>query len=347
MMTAGRGARGPQGHLSGENGQSVRHIPVLLNEVLEAIKPADGGVYLDGTFGAGGYSSAILETAGTKVLAVDRDPDAIEAGQRLAEKHQGRLTLLHGPFSAMVDLAAEDGVTQVDGVMLDLGVSSMQLDEAERGFSFMQDGPLDMRMAKEGPSAADIVNEMGEADLANILFILGEEKRSRAIAKAIAAERKKSPIETTGRLADIISGVLGRAPTQKIHPATRSFQALRLYVNSELEEVAEGLYAAEKLLKPDGILAVVTFHSLEDRIVKRFFQLRSGKTARPSRHMPDLGESGPKPTFELLYRRPVTPSDQEIAKNPRARSAKLRAGIRTSQQPTGADMSALGLPRLP
>lgn len=328
------------------SGKKARHIPVLLREVLDAISPTDGGLYVDGTFGAGGYARGVLDTPGTKLLAIDRDPDAIAAGQAMAAEYNGRLTLLHGPFADMQRLLEEAGVTQVDAVMLDLGVSSMQIDEADRGFSFMQEGPLDMRMSQQGISAADVVNSAEEGDLADILFILGEEKRSRAIAKAIVAAREETPIETTAMLAGIISGVLGRKPGQKIHPATRSFQALRLYVNGELQQLAEGLSAAENLLKEDGRLAVVTFHSLEDRIVKRFLQARSGKTSRPSRHMPDAGDSGPEPSFKLLSRRPIAPGEEEISTNPRARSAKLRVGVRTRAEPFSKDFKGLGLPNI-
>lgn len=340
-------ARGPESRSGGTSDATIRHIPVLLNEVIDAISPQAGGIYVDGTFGAGGYAKALLQTPDTKLFAIDRDPDAIKAGEGLVNAFDGRLTLLHGPFAQMEELLSAQGITSVDGVMLDLGVSSMQLDEADRGFSFNKEGPLDMRMAQDGPTAADAVNSLGEAELANVLYILGEEKRSRAIAKAIVKARADAPITTTLALAEIITRVLGKKPDQKTHPATRSFQALRLYVNGELQQLAEGLCAAERLICEGGRLGVVTFHSLEDRIVKRFFQLRSGKTSRPSRHMPDTGNDGPEPSFSLLTRRPTIPSDEEIQQNPRARSAKLRTGIRTSAAPFPTDFASLGLPNLP
>jgi 16S rRNA (cytosine1402-N4)-methyltransferase len=279
-MMAGHGTNGVTGAVGGP----ARHIPVLLAEVLDALSPRDGATYIDGTFGNGGYTGAILDAADCVVLAIDRDPDAIAAGQSLQEKYRKRLKLVEGPFSDMEALAAANAIADCDGIALDLGVSSMQLDDAERGFSFQADGPLDMRMSRSGPSAADIVNDLPEADLARVISVLGEERRARSIAKAIVRERENQPIERTGTLADIVTRVLGRRADEKKHPATRTFQALRLFVNGELNQLINGLMAAERLLNAGGRLAVVTFHSLEDRIVKRFFASRSGQTARPSRH---------------------------------------------------------------
>lgn len=338
-MMAGRGTE------TGAAGGLARHIPVMLSEVMECLQPRDGGIYIDGTFGAGGYTQAILDAADCIVLAIDRDPDAISAGHALADRFAGRLTLANASFSDMEQVASDRGYDSVDGVALDLGVSSMQLDQAERGFSFQEDGPLDMRMSRSGPSAADVVNLLAERDLAQVISVLGEERRARAIARAIVAARKDRPIERTSELAEIVTRVLGRRHDDPKHPATRTFQALRIFVNGELEELVQGLLAAERLLRQGGRLVVVTFHSLEDRIVKRFFTSRSGKTARPSRHLPPSGD-GKAPSFQLLYRRPVAPGQGEVARNPRARSARLRAGERTAAPPLPADTSALGLPRL-
>jgi 16S rRNA (cytosine1402-N4)-methyltransferase len=307
------------------------HQPVLLNEVLRILAPRAGGIYVDGTFGGGGYTRGILESARCSVYAIDRDPRAIEAGAALIAAFPQRLSLIEGLFSNMGELLAAEGVHEVDGIVLDIGVSSMQLDEAERGFSFQKDGPLDMRMGRTGPSAADVVNSLEEAQLKRVIAVFGEERRAQAIARAIARRRREQPFTRTGELAQLIQSVLGRRPQDPIHPATRTFQALRIFVNRELEELAEGLSAAEKLLKPGGRLAVVTFHSLEDRIVKRFLVERSGKVARPSRHQP-AAQTTPA-SFELLGRQPVTPGDEEVTRNPRARSAKLRAAVRTAAAP--------------
>ena len=311
------------------NGGPVRHIPVLLADVLRALAPKAGERYIDGTFGAGGYARAILDAAGCAVLGLDRDPFAIEAGRALEAEYGGRLKLLETPFSYMEEAAQALGWDRVDGVVLDLGVSSMQLDEAERGFSFMRDGPLDMRMSGKGLSAADVVNTFEKDEIAGILYQLGEERRSRAIAAAIVADRQRAPFERTGQLADLVSRVLGRRHDDAKHPATRTFQALRLYVNDELGELTRGLEAAERLLKPGGRLAAVSFHSLEDRIVKRFLQTRSGKQAKSSRYLPGEAQ-GPAPAFELMDRQGVEPSEEEIAANPRARSARLRWAVRTA-----------------
>lgn len=310
------------------------HIPVLLNPVMEALHPADGEVFVDGTFGAGGYTQALLDAAACKVIAIDRDPNAIAAGAWLAGKSGDRLTLVQGRFSQVEQIVAEAGLARVDGIVLDVGVSSMQLDEAERGFSFMRDGPLDMRMEQQGTSAADIVNEFEERDLRHIISVLGEEKRAFAIAKAVVKRREQEPFTRTLDLANLIEATLGRPPRYKgpsIHPATRTFQALRIYVNAELKELAEALAAAERLLAPGGRLAIVTFHSLEDRIVKRFLHQRSGRVARPSRYAPQLEELAP--SFDALARGGIVADEAEVASNPRARSARLRAGTRTEAAP--------------
>jgi len=297
--------------------------------VLEALHPGVGERFIDGTFGAGGYARSILEAAHCDVLGLDRDPSAIAAGRDLETDFAGRLKLVETPFSDMADAAHGIGWERVDGVVLDLGVSSMQLDEAERGFSFMRDGPLDMRMSGAGLSAADVVNTYEKDAIADILYTLGDERRSRAIAAAIVKDREETPFERTGQLAALIARVLGHKPGDPKHPATRSFQALRLYVNDELGELTRALEAAERLLKPGGRLAVVSFHSLEDRIVKRFLADRSGKRAKGSRYIPDAPEDAAAPTFELRDRHGVEPSDAEVDANPRARSARLRWAIRT------------------
>jgi 16S rRNA (cytosine1402-N4)-methyltransferase len=323
-------------------GGRARHGPVLARQALEFLDVRDGGVYIDGTFGAGGYSRAILATAKAEVIGIDRDQSAVANGAGLVEQANGRLTLVEERFSVLDRVAEKFGRSAVDGVVLDLGVSSMQLDEAERGFSFRLDGPLDMRMGSEGPTVADVVAQASERDLANIIFQLGEERHSRAVARAIVAARKDAPIVTTRALADIVGRVVRARPNQ-IHPATRTFQALRIFVNEELAELARALAAAERILKPAGRLAVVTFQSLEDRIVKAFLAERS-RTMAGSRHLPEV--EAPAPTFRLLTKRPVAPDADEIAANPRARSAKLRAGERTEAPPRAADLDAL-LPRLP
>jgi 16S rRNA (cytosine1402-N4)-methyltransferase len=320
-------------------GGPARHIPVMLSEVIEALEPRDGKHFIDGTFGAGGSSRGLLEAARCSVLAIDRDPGAARFAESLESDFPGRLKFVLGRYAEMREIAEREGIASVDGVALDLGVSSMQLDEAERGFSFIQDGPLDMRMGAEGPTASDLVNELPERDLAAIIATLGEEKRARAIARAILARRAEEPITRTGELADIVARVLGRRHDETKHPATRTFQALRLYL-------ARGLSAAEHLLKPTGRLAVVTFHSLEDRIAKRFFAARSMPAPRASRHLPEKGGSNFLPSFRLLNRRPLSPSKDEIRLNPRARSARLRAGERTDAPPHALDLASLGVPRI-
>jgi 16S rRNA (cytosine1402-N4)-methyltransferase len=288
--------------------------------------PRDGGIYVDATFGAGGYSRAILDVAGTRVIGIDRDRTAIAAGFDLVDRSGGRLTLVEDRFSRLAEVCAAQGVESVDGVVMDVGVSSMQLDQADRGFSFRLDGPLDMRMGDEGPTAADVIATASEADLANIIYIFGEERHSRRLARAIVAAREAAPITTTRALADIISRVVRTRPGD-IHPATRTFQGLRIFVNAELDELHLALAAAEGVLKPGGRLVVVSFHSLEDRIVKNFLSERA-KAAGGSRHLPEVAQAAP--SFVLLTRRPVTPGEAEISANPRARSAKLRAAERTA-----------------
>lgn len=313
------------------------HRPVLLTEVLEALAPRDGATYVDGTFGGGGYSQALLDAAACRVVGIDRDPDAITAGAALAARAGGRLTLIEGRFGDMDRLLGVAGVAAVDGVALDVGVSSMQLDRAERGFSFQSDGPLDMRMAQTGTSAADVVNEADERELAGIIKTYGEEPRARGIARAIVKARAKTPIRRTRELAEIVAGVVHGAPGQ--HPATRTFQALRIHVNDELGELARGLAAAERILKPAGRLAVVAFHSLEDRIVKRFLAERSGKEPGRSRHLPPTAGRARAATFRPLFPGARQPGEAEIAANPRARSARLRAAERTDA-PAWAEMEA-------
>ena len=305
-------------------GGSVPHIPVLGREAVGFLNPAQNKRYIDATFGAGGYTRLLL-AASSRVVGLDRDQTAIALGADMVEQSGGRLELIEANFSELADLAGEP----IDGVVFDLGVSSMQLDTAERGFSFRQDGPLDMRMGHDGPSAADLVAKASERDLANIIFQLGEERQSRAVARAIVKARAQAPITTTRQLADIVASVVRHKPTD-IHPATRTFQALRMFVNDELGELVSGLVAAERVLKPGGRLAVVSFHSLEDRIVKSFLNDRSA-TSAGSRHRPEVQKV--EPTFNVLTRRVVTPGEDEVAHNPRARSAKLRAAERTQAAP--------------
>lgn len=321
------------------NGGSVRHIPVLLDEVVAALEPANGKIILDGTFGAGGYTTAILDK-GAHVVALDRDPTAIAAGQGMVKARGGSLDLRHSQFSQLADHAPEGGL---DGVVLDIGVSSMQIDEADRGFSFQRNGPLDMRMSSAGVSAADVVNRAKVSDLIRIFGFLGEEKHAGRIARAIEKRRLVEPFQTTRDLANLIETVNPRKAKDKIHPATRVFQALRIFVNNELGELAEALFAAEQALKPGGRLVVVTFHSLEDRIVKKFFSERSGK-ASGSRHLP-MVQARPA-TFEPVGKGMVAASEAEAEINPRARSAKLRAGVRTEAPAEVADMAIFDLPDL-
>ena len=302
----------------------LRHEPVLLREVLQHLAPRDGEAMLDGTFGGGGYTRAMLDAAGCTVWAIDRDPAAIERGAALAAKYPGRLQLLQGNFGEMVGLLAERGVAALDGIVLDLGVSSFQIDDAGRGFSFRSDGPLDMRMAASGPTAADLVNTLGESELADTLYQLGEERLSRRIAKAIVMARKDASIATTLQLAEIIRRVV---PNDRsgIDPATRSFQALRIRVNDELGEIVRGLEAAVRLLAPGGRLVVVSFHSLEDRLVKRFMQEAAGRRPGPSRHDPAGLVDRSAAQFTLLTSRAQRPQPDETQANPRSRSGRLRA----------------------
>ena len=314
------------------------HIPVLLRPLLAAVAPV-GGRWLDGTFGAGGYTRGLLAAGADKVYAVDRDPMVFEMARDWAGAYGDRIEMVEGVFSQMDDYAQE-----LDGVVLDLGVSSMQLDLAERGFSFQKEGPLDMRMSGQGPSAADLVNSADEGELADVLFQYGEERASRRIARAIVKARNTQPIETTLELARIVEGCLPRQKPGQSHPATRSFQAIRIAVNDEYGELAAGLSAAERALKPGGWLAVVTFHSVEDRMVKRFLQQRSGGGGRANRYQPLAEEVAPR--FELRSRKAIGPDDEELSLNPRARSARLRVAQRTEAPAGGIDTSALGMPQL-
>lgn len=316
------------------------HAPVMLHEVLASLNPQGGGHYVDGTFGAGGYTRAILEAADCKVFSIDRDSHVERFADELKKAFGGRFVFLSGAFGDMVDLLAKEGVSSVDGIVLDIGVSSMQLDEAERGFSFKKSGPLDMRMSQNGISAADVVNNAPEEVLTDIIAHYGEERAARRIAKAIVAARVEAPIETTHQLAALVAKTIGRG-NGKIDPATRTFQALRIYVNDELGELVRALHAAEHLLVPGGRLAVVTFHSLEDRIVKRFFQSRTGAGEESgSRHLPEVVSRKVNPSFSQPVRKAIAAGEEEAAVNARARSAKLRWGIRT-------DAPAMTVPFIP
>jgi 16S rRNA (cytosine1402-N4)-methyltransferase len=337
-----------------------RHIPVLLAQMLAALAPKAGETYIDATFGAGGYSRAILDAADCTVLALDRDSQAVRDALPVTQDFPNRLTVVEAPFSRMEEVArvhlSRDSTsatpsvfTPPDGIVLDIGVSSMQIDEAGRGFSFQRNGPLDMRMGAAGRTAADVVNETAEEDLANILYDLGEERRSRAIARAIVRQREMAPLTTTAELASLVSRVLGYKQGggkkgHASHPATRTFQALRIHVNDELGELEQALEQAERLLKPGGRLVVVTFHSLEDRIVKRFFTERTGRTPAASRHQPGsimgMASTGHEPRFRFVNPRPISPEDDELSVNPRARSARLRFAERTGAPAlTGGDAS--------
>lgn len=314
------------------------HTPVLLGPILSHCAPVHG-VWLDGTFGAGGYTRGLLEAGADKVFGVDRDPLAFDMAADWVAEYGNRIELVEGVFSKLDDYAED-----LDGVVLDLGVSSMQLDQAERGFSFQKDGPLDMRMSQSGESAADLVNTASDTEIADILFHYGEERASRRIARAIVRAREEAPINTTLRLADIVRSCLPRPKPGKAHPATRSFQALRIAVNDEYGELFRGLMAAERALKPGGLLAVVTFHSIEDRMVKRFFQARSGKGVSVSRYAPEIERE--EPAFEVLTRKAVGPDDDELATNPRSRSAKLRIGRRTTSPAGDVDGRKIGMPQI-
>ena len=325
-----------------------RHIPVLRDEVLAALRPDEGGLYLDATFGAGGYTAAILAHPGTRVLALDRDPSAIRGGAPLAARYGGRLSLVEARFATMEAAASDLGLAEgrgFDGVAMDIGVSSMQLDEAERGFSFRRDGPLDMRMGASGRTAAELVNTLDADALAAVLYHYGEERLSRRIAKAVVMDRAAAPFRTTAPLAALIARVVGHKPGD-IHPATRSFQALRIAVNDELGELVAALAAAERLLKPGGRLAVVTFHSGEDRIVKQFLQRRAGRGEASGRRLPGEPERC-VPSFTLPKGQPVAPGEDEARLNPRARSAKLRIGVRTDAPALPLEASLSELASLP
>ena len=304
----------------------LRHVPVLGREAVELLKPRAGGVYVDATFGAGGYSRAILEVDGTRVVGIDRDRTAIAGGFDLVERSEGRLTLVEDRFSHLGEICANEGLETVDGVVMDVGVSSMQLDEAHRGFSFRLDGPLDMRMADSGPTAADVLATVSESELADIIYIFGEERHSRRVARAIVAARKEAPIATTRALADIVSRVV-RAKPNDIHPATRTFQALRIFVNEELDELQLALEAAERVLKPGGRVVVVCVHSLEDRASSSLLSAAAWAT----RHLPERASM--PPSFDLLARRPVIPGEQEIADNPRARTRQSSAPPSATRRP--------------
>lgn len=342
-MTRGGGAEGAS---LGPADKHPRHIPVLVSEVIETLAPKDGEIYIDGTFGAGGYTRAILEAANCSVLALDRDPNAIRDSAPLVAYYGDRLRIVETPFSQMEDaVRSELPSPLVDGVVLDIGVSSMQLDDAERGFSFQTDGPLDMRMSSSGMSAADFLNTADEEKIADVIYTFGEEHRSRAIARAIVKRRIDTPLTRTLELADIVLRVFHGRKVDGRHPATRTFQALRIYVNDELGELERGLAAAERTLKPGGRLVVVSFHSLEDRIVKTFLAERSGKKTGGSRHLPPESIKYSSPSFRLVNSRPLTPSKGELEVNPRSRSARLRAAIRTDAAAWPLNPGAIGVPQ--
>lgn len=335
----------PGGDISQADGAEARHVPVLLQEVVDALKPKPGAVIVDGTFGAGGYTRRLL-SEGAEMIAIDRDPTAITAGRAMEAEFPGKLQLVESRFSDLDKVigSVKGEGSKVDGVVLDIGVSSMQIDEADRGFSFQKDGPLDMRMSGKGASAADVVNRLKMGDLARIFNFLGEERHAGRIARMIEKRRIAQPFTRTLDLAKAIEDLVGRNPKDRIHPATRVFQALRVYVNEELGELARALLAAERVLKPGGRLVVVTFHSLEDRMVKRFFADRCGGSAG-SRHLPETVVR--HPSFTAAVKGAVGPTAEEEARNPRARSAKLRAGLRTENPPLEDDLSLFGLPKLP
>lgn len=306
------------------------HIPVLLDEMLENLSPKDGEVYVDGTFGAGGYSRAILKSADCKVYAIDRDPNVEKLAKELMKEFPGRLEFIQGNFGDVEKLLSDKGITKVDGIVLDVGVSSMQLDQAERGFSFSKDGPLDMRMSGEGQTACDIVNSFGEKELADIIYKFGDERKSRIIARAIVKAREERPIETTGQLSSIIHSVI-RAGKSKIDVSTKTFQALRIWINDELGELEKALNAAENILAVGGRLVVISFHSLEDSIVKKFLKDKSQGDEIGNRHMPVVHGGEKQKIFRLIKRKAVKPGDEEISNNVRSRSSRLRAAIKIYQ----------------
>ncbi|WP_118138313.1 16S rRNA (cytosine(1402)-N(4))-methyltransferase RsmH [Oceanicella sp. SM1341] len=324
--------------------EAAPHIPVLLDDVIAAVSPVTG-TWVDGTFGAGGYSRALVAAGAQRVIGIDRDPEAHAMAAAWLPEYEGRIRLESGVFGELDSIAAAAGAQSVDGVVLDIGVSSMQLDRAERGFSFLRDGPLDMRMGQDGPTAADLVNTLPEAALADLLYLYGEERASRRIARRIVEARATAPFTTTLELARVIEGCLPRARPGQPHPATRSFQALRIAVNDELGELVRGLCAAERALAPGGLLAVVTFHSLEDRIVKRFIQMRSGEGQGNSRYAPEA--KGEEPRFEKRTRKAIGAGKDEAKANPRARSAKLRVARRLKAPAGPVEPRSLGLPELP
>lgn len=324
-------------------GFGVPHVPVLLERVIEALEPVRGATLLDGTFGAGGYTRALLDAGAAEVLAVDRDPDALDMAQEWAAS-EPRLILVQGNFADLDAIAEHRLQAPLTGVVLDIGVSSMQLDQADRGFSFLRDGPLDMRMSGEGPTAADIVNFASEQRLADVIYLLGEDRAARRIARAVVRAREQAPITGTLQFAEIVAGALPPARPGQNHPATRTFQALRIAVNDELGALVRALAAAEQALAPGGRLAVVSFHSLEDRIVKRYLQAASSQKAGGSRYQPE--SDLPPPRF-AKPRRPQRPSEAEVDGNPRARSAILRSAVRTEAPPVKLDAAALGMPDLP
>ena len=323
--------------------RGTRHVPVLLPEMLRALAPRAGETYIDATFGAGGYSGAILAAVGdARVLAIDRDPDAIAAGAALLARYPARLILRQGAFGDLDLIARDAGVTPIAAVVLDIGISSVQVDDPERGFSFQRDGPLDMRMAQEGPTAADFVNTAPEAELADVIFRLGEERAARTIARRIAVRRSQRPFARTRDLSELVVAVLGREKVAGRHAATRTFQALRMHVNDELGQLARALRATERILDPGGRLIVVTFHSLEDRLCKDFLRRRASSGPKLSRHLPPAPPDAPPPSFRFLNQRPLSPGAEEIAANPRARSAKLRAAVRTEAPPWPEPASGAG-----
>lgn len=319
------------------------HIPVMLNEVIEALAPADGEVYADGTFGGGGYAMAVLGSADCRIVGIDRDVTAIERAECLAED-EPRLVPALGRFGVMDELVEAAGFPAIDGVMLDLGVSSFQIDQAERGFSFMRNGPLDMRMGCAGPRAADLVNHLDERVLADVIFRLGEERKARRIARQIVERRAQRPFETTADLAELVEAALGGRRGARTHPATKTFQALRMYLNDELGELGRALVAAERILRAGGRLVIVTFHSLEDRLVKTFLRERCGQLSGGSRHAPQKAQGAP-PSFQAMSRKALAVSLDEAQDNPRARSAKLRGAIRTDAPGWGGEgWVGFGLP---
>ncbi len=326
------------------NSVAARHIPVLLSESISYLKPDSKSVIVDGTFGLGGHSIAILEK-GAYVIGIDRDPSAIRKGKKIQQKYPKHLYLVCDNFGKLDQHAKKIGYEKVDGILLDLGVSSLQLDSAERGFSFQKEGPLDMRMSTKGTNAKEIVNKMSVRDLIRIIGVLGEEKKAVSVANAINSVRKTKIIDSSRELANIVESAVGRKPNSRIHPATKTFQGLRIFINYELEELANALQAAEFILRKGGRLVVISFHSLEDRIVKKFLTERSRTSPVGSRYFPEVKFS--PATFTLPFKRPVIPTEAELANNPRARSSKLRVGIRTANKVHHFEAKSLGIPAMP